>query len=112
MSWLTDSAHTMSSTPSYPRRAAYSKAASVLNGYTEAVERPTLIAGRTSRQCDASVRLQKCQGSQRDERTDRNRDQGAADVLGLADDADTDHQAEDDENGQHQRDDGVPPPQL
>ncbi|SKS68688.1 Uncharacterised protein [Mycobacteroides abscessus subsp. abscessus] len=37
----------MSSTPSYPSRAAYSKAASVLSGYTEAVDRPTLIAGRT-----------------------------------------------------------------
>src|SRR3954466_12657741 len=93
MSWLTDSAHTISSTPSKPSRAAYSKAASVLNGYTEAVERPTLMAGRTVNACLA--RLQQRQRAQGDQRPDRHRDQRAADVLGLAHHPNADHQAQD-----------------
>ncbi len=32
MSWLTGSVHTMTSTPSYPRRAAISKAVAVDSG--------------------------------------------------------------------------------
>ena len=71
-----------------------------------------MIAGRTGEQCDASVRLQQGQGSQRDEGTDRHRDQGAADVLRLAYDADADHQAEDHQDRQDQGDDGVPAPEL
>src|SRR4051812_2133829 len=45
MSWLTGSVHTMTSTPSYPRRAAISKAVAVDSGYTEAVDSATFASG-------------------------------------------------------------------
>src|SRR3954466_8381235 len=111
MSWLTVSGHTMSLTPAEPRRAAYSKAASVLSGYTEAVDRPTLMAGRTV-SVGALARLQQCQWSQCDQSPDGHCDQRAADVLGFAHDTHAHHQAEDHQHRQHERDDVVPLPQL
>lgn len=45
MSWLTGSVQTMTSMPSYPRRAAISKAVAVDSGYTEAVDSATFASG-------------------------------------------------------------------
>ncbi len=59
MSWLTGSVQTITSTPSYPRRAAISKAVAVDSGYTEAVDRATFASGMrtTSLASATSLRL-------------------------------------------------------
>jgi hypothetical protein len=44
---------TISSTPSYPRRRASSKALDVLSGYTDEVDKPT-FAGGIKTDCEAT----------------------------------------------------------
>ncbi len=73
MSWLADSAQTISSTPSYPRSAAKRNAASVFSGYTDAVDNPTRIrcAVPPMPALTSSVRQQEQERTEGDERPRR-----------------------------------------
>ena len=55
-SWVTGSVHTMTSTPSYPRRPAVANVAAQFSGYIEAVESPMRVVTGAIVRHDAGAR--------------------------------------------------------